>query len=89
LHTYKCKWFLEELNDYLDESADADLRKRVEEHIQECPNCWVVFDTTKKTLEVYKGMEAQTVPDDVQTRLMKALERRIEDKKTQSGGGCC
>jgi anti-sigma factor (TIGR02949 family) len=84
LHTYKCKWFLEELNEYLDDSADSDVRQRVEQHIHECPNCWVVFDTTKKTLAVYKGMEAQTVPDDVQERLMKALERKINSNP----GGC-
>ncbi len=81
LHTYKCKWFLEELNEYLDKSSDPELRKRVEEHINECPNCWVVFDTTKKTLEVYKGMEAQHLPQDVHSRLMDALERKMRNGK--------
>ena len=71
-----CKDFLNELNAYLDETTDADVRRRVEEHISECPNCFVVFDTTKKTLQIYKGMEPQPIPQDVHTRLMAALERR-------------
>jgi hypothetical protein len=37
----------------------------------------VVYDTTKKTIQVFKGMEAQPLPEDVRSRLMQALERRI------------
>ena len=71
-----CKDFLNELSEYLDETTDADIRRRVEEHVSECPNCFVVFDTTKKTLQIYKGMEPQPIPQDVHSRLMAALERR-------------
>jgi anti-sigma factor (TIGR02949 family) len=71
-----CKDFLSELNEYLDETTDADIRRRVEEHVSECPNCFVVFDTTKKTLQIYKGMEPQPIPQDVHSRLMAALERK-------------
>ena len=71
-----CKDFLSELNEYFDETNDAEIRRRVEEHVSECPNCFVVFDTTKKTLQIYKGMEPQPIPQDVHSRLMAALERR-------------
>ena len=71
-----CKDFLSELNEYLDETSNKDIRRRVEEHISECPNCWVVFDTTKKTLKVYKGLEPQDIPVEVHNRLMAALEKK-------------
>ncbi len=71
-----CKDFLSELNDYLDQTTDPEIRRRVEEHISECPNCWVVLDTTKKTLQVFKGMEPQEIPTDVHDRLMAALQRK-------------
>ena len=71
-----CKDFLSELNEYFDETTDAEIRRRVEEHVSECPNCFVVFDTTKKTLQIYKGMEPQPIPQDVHSRLMAALERK-------------
>jgi anti-sigma factor (TIGR02949 family) len=77
-----CKEFLQELTDYLDSTVDAELRRKLEAHINECPNCFVVLDTTQKTIRVYKGMEAQAVPEDVQVRLMKAVERKIAAKKT-------
>ena len=76
-----CKDFLRELSDYLDESLDAEIRARLEQHITECPNCWVIADTTRKTIKIYKGMEAYPIPGDVQSRLMVALEKKIAAKK--------
>ncbi|MBE7542588.1 MAG: zf-HC2 domain-containing protein [Bryobacteraceae bacterium] len=71
-----CKDFLRELGEYLDETTDPATRSALEKHITECPNCWVVFDTCKKTIQVYKGMDPQPLPDPVHERLMKALERK-------------
>jgi anti-sigma factor RsiW len=78
-----CKQFLDELNDYLDETIDAELRKRLEAHVTECPNCWVICDTTKKTIQVYKGMQPQSIPADVQSRLVAALERKLAVRKQE------
>ena len=72
-----CKDFLRELSDYLDESLEAEVRSKIEAHIAECPNCWVIADTTRKTIKIYKGMEPHPLPDDVESRLMQALERKI------------
>lgn len=76
-----CKDFLRELSDYLDESLDKDVRAKLEKHIAECPNCWVIADTTRKTIKIYKGMDAYPVPVDVQSRLMAALEKKMAAKK--------
>jgi anti-sigma factor RsiW len=72
-----CKDFLRELSDYLDESLDTEIRAKLETHITECPNCWVIADTTRKTIQIYKGMEPQPIPPDVETRLMHALEKKM------------
>ena len=72
-----CKEFLRELSDYLDESLDAGIRAKLEKHIAECPNCWVIADTTRKTIQIYKGMDPYPVPDEVRDRLMKALEKKM------------
>ncbi|HWC97438.1 MAG TPA: zf-HC2 domain-containing protein [Candidatus Sulfopaludibacter sp.] len=76
-----CKDFLRELSDYLDESLDAEIRAKLEKHITECPNCWVIADTTRKTIQIYKGMEPYPIPGDMQSRLMAALEKKIAAKK--------
>ena len=76
-----CKDFLRELSDYLDESLDAEIRAKLEKHITECPNCWVIADTTRKTIQIYKGMEPQPVPEDIQSRLMAALEKKMAARR--------
>jgi anti-sigma factor RsiW len=76
-----CKDFLKELSDFLDESLDADVRAKLERHMAECPNCWVIADTTRKTIQIYKGMDPFPIPGDVESRLMRALERKLAAKK--------
>lgn len=76
-----CKDFLRELSDFLDESLDAEIRARVEKHITECPNCWVIAETTKKTIRIYKGMEPYPLPHDIESRLLVALEKKMAAKK--------
>jgi anti-sigma factor RsiW len=76
-----CKDFLLGLTDYLDDTADADIRASIEKHIVECPNCWVIADTTRKTIRIYKGMEPHPIPIDVENRLMRALEKKMAAKR--------
>jgi len=79
-----CKQFLAELSDFLDEALGREERKKLEEHINQCPNCWVIADTTRKTIEVYKSSEPVQIPNDMRSRLMKALERKMASVKK-----CC
>ena len=76
-----CKDFLNELSDYLDDSGDAELRAKLEQHITECPNCWVIADTTRRTIQIYKGMDPYPMPADVEDRLMRALEKKMAAKQ--------
>ena len=81
-----CKQFLSDLNEYLEETLDPQTRAELQRHVNECPNCWVVCDTTKKTLKVFKGMEAKEIPPDIHSRLMAALDKKMKEK---GGPGCC
>jgi hypothetical protein len=75
-----CKQFLEELSDYLDEKTDPQLRQQLEQHISDCPNCWVICDTTKKTIQIYKGMDPVPIAPEIHDRLMAALEQKMARK---------
>ena len=72
-----CKDFLNELSEFLDESIEPELRTKLHEHVNQCPNCWVILDTTQKTIKVYRGVEAQSIPTDIHSRLMSALQKRM------------
>ncbi len=76
---------MEELSDFLDESLDADLRIKLETHMAACPNCWVVCDTTRRTIKVIREHEcACALPADVQSRLIAAMERRTAQRANQT-----
>jgi len=77
-----CRQFLQELNEFLDETTDQDMKLRLQRHVSECPNCFVIVDTTRRTMEVYKGMEPQAIPENVKARLWLALERKMAAGKT-------
>ncbi len=71
-----CKQFLDELGEFLDESVQGDVRRELEEHLNECPNCWVICDTTKRTIEIYRGVDPYPVPGEVHDRLVTALRKK-------------
>jgi anti-sigma factor RsiW len=75
-----CKDFLKELGDYLDETVDPQVKEELSKHINECPNCWVVLNTTQKTIQVYKGMDPDPLPNGVHDRLIGALEKKIKSQ---------
>lgn len=76
-----CKEFLQELSDFLDESVDADLRSRLDAHLNACHNCFIVLDTTRRTIQVYKGVDAQPIPEEVHVRLMRAVDKRAAARR--------
>jgi len=71
-----CKDFLSELSEYLDGSVETGLQEELERHLSECPNCWVVCDTTKKTIQIYRGVDPYPVPSGVHDRLLAVLQKR-------------
>ena len=78
----KCSEFLNELTNYLDGVLDARTKTELDDHLAWCHNCYVVCDTTRKTIQVYKGLKSCDIPDDVHSRLMAALDRKIAAKKS-------
>ena len=76
-----CKQFLEELNEFLDDTVDPETKRHWQDHVNECPNCFVIVDTTRRTLQIYKGVEEQEVPEDVSTRVWAALELKMAARK--------
>ncbi len=76
-----CKDFLSELNEFLDAECSDEVRRELEEHLNECPNCWVICDTTKKTINIYRGTEHYAIPAGTHERLISALRNRAGDLK--------
>ncbi len=71
-----CKSFLDEMTDYLDGDLPRDLRASLEAHLAKCPECWVVLDETRHTVEIVQNFDCHPLPEDVKGRLIDAIEKR-------------
>jgi anti-sigma factor RsiW len=83
----KCADFLHELTDYLDGVIDSGTKAELEEHLAWCHNCYVVADTTKKTIEIYRDSKLYELPENLRTRLRTAIVAKCQSlKKTGPEG---
>ena len=71
-----CKKIILELSNYLDNELDSALRLEFEEHMGHCPDCRVIIDTTRQTIEVYRGCDPYPLPKSLHDRLQQAIRKR-------------
>jgi anti-sigma factor RsiW len=76
-----CADFLKELTDYLDDTLDARTRTELEDHLTWCHNCFVICNTTKMTIEIYRDSEIYELPEDLRSRLRGAILSKCQAKK--------
>ncbi len=71
-----CTEFLQLLDDLIDESVSAPIRSEIEQHIRCCEHCEVVFNTTRKTIEIYRSNEIYDLTPELRERLHAAIMAR-------------
>jgi len=83
-----CRQFLDELSDYLDNEATAGIREAVQEHIAFCHKCEVIYNSTRRTVEIVSecGQQAYALPEDVSERLYTRLRARLKSGDKPAGG---
>ncbi len=74
-----CTDFLAKLTDYFDGHIDPALLNEVKEHIGSCHHCEVVVDTTRKTIEVFRGNQSYELPEDLHLRMKAAVMKRCAE----------
>jgi anti-sigma factor RsiW len=57
----KCSEFLNELTNYLDGVLDARTKSELDNHLAWCHNCYVVCDTTRKTIATRNSMNCPKI----------------------------
>jgi hypothetical protein len=71
-----CTDFLAKLTDYFDGDIDPTLLAEVKEHIGSCHHCEVVVDSTRKTIDVYRGNQVYELPEEIAARMRFAVMNR-------------
>jgi anti-sigma factor RsiW len=76
-----CSDFLKELTDYLDGALDQRTKAELDEHLAWCHDCYVVCNTTQRTIEIYRDSKLYELPDDLRTRLRTVIMQKCEASK--------
>jgi anti-sigma factor RsiW len=75
-----CTDFLSQLTDYFDGQISPELLEEVRAHTAGCSHCEVVLNTTRQTIEIYRGNEVYEVSDEFRERLHAAIMRKCSKK---------
>ncbi len=75
MNQFDCDSVLEQLSDYLDAEARAELCGAIEEHLHRCHDCRVYVDSLKKTIVLYQKGSSIEVPMRATAQLTAALAR--------------
>lgn len=73
-HNMNCQEIFQNMSEYIDGELDGQLCAEIEAHIETCPDCKIVIDTLKKTIQLVQisGRETE-LPKDVRKRLFTRL----------------
>ena len=73
-----CREFLGLLDDLIDDSVTPETRTELQAHLGSCAHCEVVFNTTRKTIEIYRSHEIYDLPSALRDRLHAAIMSRCK-----------
>jgi predicted anti-sigma-YlaC factor YlaD len=73
-----CAEVLEQLADYLDQDARAELCRQIEAHLTGCHDCQLYVDTVKKTIVLYQADREIKMPVHLTDRLRTAMEQEYQ-----------
>ena len=77
-----CQEVLDQLQEYLDEAAHAELVHAVDHHLGLCRQCRFEVDTLRGVVRIFQSEREIVLPDGLATKLQSALEQVYRD-------GCC
>ncbi len=73
----RCGGLAHQLSAYLDGELPADLCREIEQHVGHCPDCKVVLDTLRRTVQIVHDLASTptsiTLPPSVESRLLARL----------------
>jgi anti-sigma factor RsiW len=76
-----CREFLKGFGDYLDSALPLPARAECDRHVEQCPRCRVLLETTRKTISLFRTKWVAVIPPEVERRLITAIETQAFSRK--------
>ncbi|MGC2726206.1 MAG: zf-HC2 domain-containing protein [Candidatus Acidiferrales bacterium] len=77
-----CKSIVKEISNYLEDALEPSLKSSIEKHLENCEDCRIVVDTTKKTVQIFCNSEPAPLPEDTRQRLRDAVFKQLSHNRT-------
>ena len=72
-----CDQFMAEFGDYLDGDTGAEIRRHLEEHLSHCRACWVMYDATRKTLQIVTDSASFDLPETLSEPIVAKVMAKV------------
>jgi hypothetical protein len=60
-----CEEFFAEFGDYLEDQVSPEVREELELHLSQCRACYVLYDSTRKTVKITSESNSFELPQDI------------------------
>ena len=80
----RCKEVLDQLSEYVDEEARAELCRAIEAHLARCRGCKIEVDSVKKTILLYHEYDSSVMPVRVGAALESVMAREYQRPQPES-----
>jgi anti-sigma factor RsiW len=75
-----CKSLIRELSNYIDGELDSAVKPELERHLAHCGDCAMIFDQTRRSIEILCDSQPVSLPADIRERLQEALRAKLAKK---------
>ena len=73
-----CTDIIRLLSDYLDGELDRKTLREIDRHLEECEECRLLVDNTRKLIQIYCDAKPVPIPASVRKRIYSKLAKKIQ-----------
>ena len=77
-----CDEFFAEFGDYIENRVSPEVRQELELHLAQCRACYVLYDSTRKTLKLVTDSSSFELPADVAEPILDRVMGKIRKQST-------
>ena len=75
-----CDEFMAEFGNYLEGDAAVEVRQQLHNHLSHCQTCQVIYDSTRKTLQIVTDSGSFDLPEASAKPLREKIMARVRGK---------
>jgi hypothetical protein len=77
-----CEEFFAEFADYLENQVSAEVRLELELHLSQCRACYVLYDSTLKTVKIVSESNSFELPQDVFDPIIERVMAKLRTDRS-------